>query len=205
MPKCSNEHVSALLDDHRDGENHSELDALLADSEATATWQRYALIGHVVRDTVRTGQSVDISAQVAVAIAAEAAPNAVIKPQLGAGQAQSKAALRWLKPLSSVAIAASVAVVAVLSIQQPVLDNGAATESMEPALVTNPLGGRNPVSFNTVVPDNGPSAAEVAQQRQLLQAYMLDHQRQLQLSLQAKQQDRSESTSASESEKPTND
>ncbi|WP_169929923.1 sigma-E factor negative regulatory protein [Pseudidiomarina aestuarii] len=205
MPKCSNEHVSALLDDHLDGENHSQLDALLADSEATATWQRYALIGHVVRDTVRTGQSLDISSQVAVAIAAETPSNAVINPQLGAGHAQSKAALRWLKPLSSVAIAASVAVVAVLSIQQPVLDNGAVTESMEPALVTNPLGGRNPVSFNTVVPDNGPSAAEVAQQRQLLQAYMLDHQRQLQLSLQAKQQDRSESTSASESEKPTND
>ncbi|HET8816446.1 MAG TPA: sigma-E factor negative regulatory protein, partial [Pseudidiomarina sp.] len=64
MPKCSNEHVSALLDDHLEGENHSELDALLADSEATATWQRYALIGHVVRDTVRSGQAVDISAQV---------------------------------------------------------------------------------------------------------------------------------------------
>lgn len=205
MPKCSNEHVSALLDDHHERDDQNQIDALLADSDATATWQRYALIGHVVRDTVNAGHAVDISDQVAAAIASEQQPRVVIAPQMGASSAQSRAASRWLKPLSSVAIAASVAVVAVLSFQQPVLDMGADAESMEPALVTNPFGGRNPVSFNTVVPDNSPSAGEVAQQRQLLQAYMLDHQRQLQLSLQAKQQERSESASDSESEIPTND
>jgi sigma-E factor negative regulatory protein RseA len=64
--------------------------------------------------------------------------------------------------------------------------------------VTNPLGDRNPVSFNTVVLDNNPSEAEVAQQRALLQSYMLDHQQQLQLSLQQQQREQAKAAQQKE-------
>lgn len=187
--------ASALLDDHfgdagTDAERpfEADLSALLDDQQAQFAWQRYALVGQIMRGDAQTQQRVDISAQVALAIAKE--PTNLVQPKLSQGGAQARAAARWLKPAGSIAIAASVALVAVLSIQQPILDDPQlpADNQVTPAVVTNPFGGRNPVSYNTVVEQQAPSAAEVAQQRQLLQSYLLDHQRQVQLSQQNQQQ-----------------
>ncbi len=191
------EKTSALLDNQAADQQQlaSELEALLADEEACQSWQRYALIGQVMRGEAELNQPLDISAQVRNRLASEPAVSGnVVKPKFGqrgdrpaasAGGTLVNAASRWLKPAGSIAIAASVAVVAVLSVQQPFVDQG--NEGVEPALVTTPFGGRNPVSYNTVVEDNNPSQAELAQQRKLLQAYMRDHQQQLQLSLQERQ------------------
>lgn len=186
------QHASALLDNHLGDSGagaerpfDADLTALLDDKHAQAAWQRYALVGHIMRGDAQANQQIDISAQVAAQIAQE--QNVVVQPSLTGGGAMSRAASRWLKPAGSIAIAASVALVAVLSVQQPVLvDEQQTTQSVtSPALITNPFGGRNPVSYNTVIEQQqAPSEAEVAQQRQLLYSYMLDHQRQLQLSLQ---------------------
>ncbi len=193
--------ASALLDNHRrDDDDASAFDAniedVLGNREATDAWQRYAMVGHIMRDEAPVSTPIDISAQVQQQLQQE---NNVVRPQWSAKGALASAAQRWLKPAASVAIAASVAVVAVMSVQPPV-GTPANVDSATPALVTNPFGGRNLVSYNTVVQGEAPSAAEVAQQRQLLQSYMLDHQRQLQLSLQAERVNNQEQRQ--EQEKP---
>jgi len=184
------ENTSALLDNHvADAQQlQQQLDVLLADSQACQSWQRYALIGHVLRGDAQTHQRLDISAAVQLQIAAEQplATSNLLRPQFGQAAARAE---RWWKPLGGFAIAASVALVAVLSVQPTVSPDGTIEAGNTPVFVTNPLGDRNPVSFNTVVLDNNPSEAEVAQQRALLQSYMLDHQQQLQLSLQQQQRE----------------
>ncbi len=184
------ENTSALLDnDVADAQQlQQQLDVLLTDTQAQQSWQRYALIGHIMRGDAQPSHRIDISVAIQAQLANEAAVanSNVVRGQFG--QALAKASERWWKPLGGIAIAASVALVAVLSVQQPLApDAGVAEASSSPAFVTNPFGDRNPVSFNTVVMDNNPSEAEVAQQRALLQSYMLDHQQQLQLSLQQQQ------------------
>lgn len=188
MALTPNEQISALLDNGCDAaEAEQQLELLLADVNAQRQWQRFALIGHVLRQsgsaTASSAQPVDISAVVMARVAQEAA----VVRAAPAAVAAVPAWLRWFKPLGGVAIAASVALVAVLSVQPTVSPTGGFEEQIEPAFITNPLGGLNPVSYNTVVLDNNPSEAELAQQRMMLQAYMLDHQQQLQLSLQQQQ------------------
>ncbi|SDB06260.1 sigma-E factor negative regulatory protein RseA [Pseudidiomarina indica] len=194
MSDCLKQNASALLDSHFEDTDadagqpfNADLSALLDDEQARAVWQRYALVGQIMRREVSAAQSLDISAQVAAQIAQEPQVTAqVVTPLMQSGGALTRAASRWLKPAGSIAIAASVAIVAVLSVQQPGLEVMPNTPAVTtPTLVTNPFGGRNPVSFNTVMEAPAPTQAEIAQQRQLLQSYLLDHQRQLQLSLQA--------------------
>lgn len=195
--------ASALLDNHFgdsdvDAERpfDADLSALLDDQHAQATWSRYALVGHIMRGDAQVNQQLDISVAVSAQIQQQAPLTSattnsnVLQPSANQGGAQARAASRWLKPAGSIAIAASVALVAVLSIQQPVLDDTqpAVETQVAPAIVTNPFGGRNPVSYNTVIEQQAPTEAELAQQRQLLQTYMIDHQRQIQLSLQANEQ-----------------
>lgn len=194
MSDCLKQNVSALLDSHFEDTDadagqpyNADLSALLDDEQARAVWQRYALAGQIMRREVSSAQPLDISAQVAAQIAQEPKVSAqVVTPSVQSGGALTRAATRWLKPAGSIAIAASVAVVAVLSVQQPGIEVMPTTPAAtSPTLVTNPFGGRNPVSYNTVMEAPAPTQAEIAQQRQLLQSYLLDHQRQLQLSLQA--------------------
>lgn len=194
MSEHCKQHASALFDNHfgDDGAEaessfQAELSVVLNDDNARLAWQRYALVGHILREEAPSSQQLDISAAVAAKISQE---NVLIQPSAKRSGALSRAASRWFKPAGSIAIAASVALVAVLSVQQPVAVDGAtgADESMNPAVVTNPFGGRNPVSYNTLVEQQAPSAAEVEVQQQLLMSYMNDHQQQLQLSMQANKQ-----------------
>ncbi len=201
------ENTSALLDnDVADAQQlQQQLDVLLTDPQAQQSWQRYAMIGHIMRGDAQPNHRVDISVAIQAQLADEAPLSAanVVRPQFG--QATTRSAERWWKPIGGFAIAASVALVAVLSVQQPIAPDGATSEaSSSPVFVTNPFGDRNPVSFNTVILDNNPSEAEVAQQRALLQAYMLDHQHQLQLSLQQQQLDQAKDSKDTEQKATTN-
>jgi len=202
-----NQAISAWLDNEAQTDDQDGLQHLLKSSEAQTTWQRYALIGSIMRnETTSSAQiktanmTLDISAQVRAAVAAEAMPNDnVVQVGFAAGGAKSKAASRWLRPAASVAVAASVALVAVLSVQQFQQPITSGLESSEPVLITNPLGGRNPVSFNAssystnAEGNQAPAANEMNgvdanAQRRHLQSYMIDHQQQLQLRQQAEQQ-----------------
>ncbi|RUO50941.1 sigma-E factor negative regulatory protein [Pseudidiomarina aquimaris] len=197
MTDRSYEQLSALLDDAvldaREREQH--LDSLLSDTEAQQAWGRYALMGRIMKNDATTSTPIDISASVAAQIAQEPQPSNVVQGRFGKGREMVQ---RWLRPAGSVAIAASVALVAVLTVQQtqPVMPE----ESVEPAFVTNPLGGRSPVSYNTVLQSNEPTQAEIAQQRRLLQFYLLDHNSQRQLSLQAQQLNEQAQQQATDSE-----
>lgn len=212
--------ASALLDNHiRDSDVDAErpfdadLSALLDDQHAQAAWSRYALVGHIMRGDAQTHQHIDISLRVAAQIQHEVSSGQatqadnVVQPSARLGGAQVRAASRWLKPAGSIAIAASVALVAVLSVQQPVLDDTQPTldSQVQPAVVTNPFGGRNPVSYNTVIEQAAPTEAELAQQRQLLQTYLIDHQRQIQLSLQTNELATDEPVATTEESPKQND
>lgn len=207
MQETTQSRTSAWLDNEVDVELDNDLTMLLRDSDEQARLQRYALYGSIMRQDVPLGQPLDISQRVAAAVAQEQAhtANNVVAPNLSSGGARSKAALRWLKPVASVAVAASVAVVAVLSVQTWQVGPLGTTEAgMEPALITNPLGGRNPVSFNVAEGAAGSSSQaglrmgvpmqeapavsqqeEIMWQRRQLQSYLIDHQQQLQLRQQA--------------------
>jgi len=104
----SNEHLSSFMD----GEFSEETGRFLvrrlgADDSMRQTWARY----HLIRDCLRNqdGQFAhkDLSHSVHVAIAGES--------QLIAGPVRSPA---WLKPFAGVALAASVALFAVLTVSQ---------------------------------------------------------------------------------------
>ncbi|EKE84810.1 sigma-E factor negative regulatory protein [Idiomarina xiamenensis] len=182
------QYVSALLDN--DVEDSQALAQLLADEAAQQQWQRYSLIGSVMRGESQPSQTLDISAQVSQAIAAGVGADdqplpgqddgEALQPDLRARSgALRRAAMRWMQPAAKLAVAASVAAVAVVSVQQlQTPEAGTAEEAMQPAWVTNPIGGRAPVSWNTVTTNQ---ATDANQQRRQVQSFILDHQQQLQL------------------------
>lgn len=189
MSERSLENTSALFDAHpTDAHDSMEqaVAALLEDQKACQAWHRYALIGQVMRGEDAVTTQFDISAQVLAKIS-QPESSVVVEGKRSLKQRFADLGERWLRPAASVGIAASVAMFAVVAVQQPA--DPAVDSYSQPAFVTQPYGANlTPVSLNTVVQEQSPSAAEVAKQRQLLQAYMLDHQRQLQLSMQEQQQ-----------------
>ncbi len=104
MSKESLEHLSSLMDGELSRETGLFLTRRLsADEEMCNTWERY----HLIRDCIRqpgskrvvTGLSVKLSAS----LDAEGKPSA-----------PSRSANRWIKPVSGLAIAASVALMAIV-------------------------------------------------------------------------------------------
>lgn len=189
MTEHQQEKLSALLDGQLDADAMQDLVENAAHRER---WFRYQLVGAMLRGEAKEGQSIDISAAVAAAVAAEpqyvqasaSAPSAWARFKLWVGQRN------WVRPAANVAVAASVAVVAIVGIQnlQPIDDGAPAVESTQRSatvLETMPLGGViNPVSFNTVAtPANNEGDADF--ERRLLQSFFMDHQQQLQLNEQA--------------------
>ncbi|MCA1767789.1 MAG: sigma-E factor negative regulatory protein [Idiomarina sp.] len=175
MSRNKSESTSALFDDQ--SINADEIEALLGDEQAMQEWHRYSVIRAAIKGDLNTDISMDISEQVRANISQES--NKVVKPGFGRSKSQNKAASRWLQPFAKVAVAASVAVVAVMTVQtyqQPVTAEGG---SAEPALLTSPIGGgREPVSLNRVEPM---SQINDQQRRRQVQSYLIDHQQQLML------------------------
>ena len=175
MSRNKSESTSALFDDQ--SINADEIEALLSDEQAVQEWHRYSVIRAAIKRDLNTDISMDISEQVRANISQES--NKVVKPGFGRSKSQNKAASRWLQPFAKVAVAASVAVVAVMTVQtyqQPVTAEGG---SAEPALLTSPIGGgREPVSLNRVEPM---SQINDQQRRRQVQSYLIDHQQQLML------------------------
>jgi sigma-E factor negative regulatory protein RseA len=108
------EQLSACLD----GElPEGELDLLLKqvgrDPQLRTSLGRYALIGETLRTKDALAVPAAFSTRVAAAIAAE--------PAISSSPARriSPAAVRWLRPAAGVAVAAGVAAVAILALQDP--------------------------------------------------------------------------------------
>lgn len=174
------ETMSSLVDNYRTSTNEASveqaIDEMLKDDNLSTSWQNYHLIGDVMRDEVPETLQIDLTDQIADAIAKEAtilSPNNVAvsvesldntdeitptpditeqQPRVISAQHRFKAKVaKLVKPLGQIAIAASAAGLMIVGVQQ----NGANNE-IEPTLMptqvvqTMPFTGyANPVSLNS--------------------------------------------------------
>jgi len=184
------EYMSALMDSQLEQQavNAENMDALVRNDEMRMRWQHYHLIGAIMRNETKVAMPLDISAAVAEQVAAEPITFAPKHSLLRKAQLSA-----WLKPAANIAIAASVALVTVLGVTQyQRIDDGSVipaqhtSNGYQPALQTVPLGViGNPLSYNAtqVQPASAQEALSVQQQARLqsqVQAFMVDHQLQLQ-------------------------
>jgi sigma-E factor negative regulatory protein RseA len=174
MSERMRESLSALMDDEA---NELELERILAnitdDSELRQTWVRYNVVRSVSSGHAVDHMNLDISAQVRKELTQQA--------ERGPGLRQ-----RLLRPVASIAVAASVAATVVIGGQQlaqigtaPFEDNQAIASSVSPVGMLNSLGA-TPVkaSFGTrSVPVLQPATRTAYQElaRQRMQLYMQEH------------------------------
>ena len=174
------EQISALLDNALDDK---EINAFMQDLkrdplEDAERMQRYQMIGDVVRDELNEASFMDVSAAVHRAIDQEAA----IDTQVVKQPAKVFDLSAWTKPLTGMAIAASVAmvtVVAVRTVNTPSADNPVQViaETASTPVSTN-VAAVTPV--NPAIAQHVRAAStDTAQQNQLrnrqLNDYMIDH------------------------------
>lgn len=187
MSESKFESISSLVDNCSVSKDavvtNKAIDDILKDDELSAKWQNYHLIGDVLRDEVPTSLQLDLSSQIADAIAQEAtilSPNSSkTSDEISANNAVSddsstnvvQASQRFfninvsekikskvvqlVKPLGQVAIAASAAGLMIVGVGQNVADG---PEAITPSQVvqTMPLAGyANPVSFNYLSNNQG--------------------------------------------------
>lgn len=170
MSESKFENLSSLMDDNQFStelpKTHKSIDCVLKDNDLSDSWQNYHLIGDVLRDEVPQSLQLDLSSQIADAIANEAtilSPNSAAvsssdeptaaeyiqnTPQIINASNRFKAKVAKLfKPAGQVAIAASAAVLMIMGVQQNTVDNSV----ISPGHIAQPipLGGyANPVSYN---------------------------------------------------------
>lgn len=195
MSESKSEIVSSLVDNFRNTDeifDEHSLDELISQNELSETWDRYHLIGDVMRNEIPQTLELDLSANIASAIAAEPTILAPAKDsnnshttKESADKAASKGikakVIQLIKPFGQIAIAASAAGIMLLGVQQ----NSSTTDAIVPSQVvqTVPLSGyASPVSYNLQQPASRQSQkqAYIEQQRRF-QALLSDHQQQLKL------------------------
>ena len=109
MTEQLRESLSALMDDEAtELELHRVLGELEHNADLRQTWVRYQVARSVMAGQPVSHAGLDISRSVSAALAAEA----------GAGERRPGLRERWLRPLASLAVAASVTAVVVLGGQQ---------------------------------------------------------------------------------------
>lgn len=101
------EAISALSDDEQDrkGASHT-LDRIMEDPELRAIWGRYHLLGDLIRHRVTDDVQPDLLARVRRSIEAEPIP-----------LARRRRSIQFLKPAAGLALAASVAALAILGVR----------------------------------------------------------------------------------------
>lgn len=173
----THESTSAFFDDQP---LDNELESWLNDEESVQRWHRYSLISSSLKGDLGQSPQLDISASVSEAVEQEASQR-VVKAGFGSRSAAvRKAAARWVQPTGKVAVAAAVAVVAVMTVQTYQQPN-TVPAAEEPALMTAPIGGRQPVSFspNATSESMAERQFQDLQQRRQAQSYLIDHQQQV--------------------------
>jgi len=171
MSELMRESLSALMDDEA---NELEIERVLSriadDPALRQTWVRYNVVHTVAGGQLPSHLHLDISARVRQELSGQRAP--------GRGQ-------RWLRPLTSVAVAASVAATVVFGGQQLArlqadrIDDQAIASSVSPVGLVNSLGATSvQASYGTQsVPVLQPATRTAYQElaRQRLQKYMQEH------------------------------
>ncbi len=188
MSESKFETVSSLVDNYQS--NDAVYDELIKDNHMSETWQRYHLIGDSLRDELPESLNMDLSANIANAIAEEPTVLAPIaKPSLGE-QVKSKV-VQFVKPFGQVAIAASAAGLMVIGVQQNVAQNESIIPT--PIVQTNPFGGvAEPVSLNYQQPSQITQKQAMVEQQRRFQALLQDHKQQIKFAALATKEESSE-------------
>ncbi|KZX00555.1 anti sigma E (sigma 24) factor, negative regulator [Pseudoalteromonas luteoviolacea] len=170
----NNEEVTSEILDGEcalNGSNQAQLDA--------QKFARYALIGDVMRQKEQSTPCIDITSSVAAALADEAVYNAT--ETTTAKQSDDEKVVQmsfWRRPISQVAIAASVALCTVVGVNNFMPQNAVDTHSS--VLQSTPLTGFvAPVSFSAEQPALQSADQGLRElQKQRIGALVLEHQRQ---------------------------
>ncbi|MCF6435801.1 MULTISPECIES: sigma-E factor negative regulatory protein [Pseudoalteromonas] len=191
LKKSPQELASSALD------GDLQLDESSLSNIDTSKFARYAQIGDVMREAQTGGISIDITAKVAEALENEPCHNLNLQSEYQEQVDQGAKVVKlsaWRRPISQMAIAASVALVAVLGVNTMPQQSSPAMDEM-PVLQSRPLaGGVAPVSFSTEQ-----SALQSAEkgirdlQQQRIGALVLEHQRQSRVAYALQQKSKVES------------
>src|SRR5579863_6002090 len=163
MSEQIREQVSAFLDGELpDSETELLLKRLTRDGELRESFGRYALIGESIRGTSRGLLTKGFAGRVNMAIDGE--------PVAAVGQVHESRAPRWWRPFAGAAVAAGVAAVAVVALQQravaPTLRAGSAAAPMtaQNVIATSaaPRAPREPSSY-TVPPTSSAAPSGMPQ------------------------------------------
>lgn len=173
MDKLGQEWVSAAVDGELDEQTLAEL---AADVDSHEQWRDYHMIGDTMRGELPQTVSVDLCASIMAAIDEEPA---IVAPKKSTAKTKTNISniVPFFKQFGQYAIAASVAMVAVVGVQnynqETLLEN-----SPLPVLNTRPLmGSAAPVSLQTGTIQSNQSYTndQVVDQRRRINAYIQDH------------------------------
>lgn len=179
MSESKFETVSSLVDNfhHED----AILDDVLKDNDMSETWQRYHLIGDVLRDDVPASLDIDLSDTIAHAIAEEPTVLAPVKTPNLSNVIKAKV-VSMVKPFGQVAIAASAAGLMVLGVQTNVAENDT-TAPYQVVQTGLAVGGvAKPVSLNFQQNARTNQQQAMVEQQRRFQALLQDHKQQMKFS-----------------------
>ncbi|ABV35754.1 anti sigma-E protein, RseA [Shewanella sediminis HAW-EB3] len=179
MDKLGQEWVSAAVDGEIDEQMLAEL---AADKDSHEQWRDYHMIGDAMRGELPKTIHLDLSANIAAAIENEPTIIAPVKRETP-NEVKVKTTglsnvIPMFKQFGQYAIAASVALVAVVGVQNYSQQENAIDASPLPVLNTRPLvGSVTPVSLQTgpVQQNQSFTNDQVMEQRQRINAYIQDH------------------------------
>ncbi|MGJ8691948.1 MAG: sigma-E factor negative regulatory protein [Thalassotalea sp.] len=203
MTESKFETVSGLVDNFQSTQD--DVIEVSKNEQMSETWSRYHLIGDVLRDEAPAQIDLNLSINIASAIAAE--PTVLAPQRKTAGQKIKATVIKLVKPFGQIAIAASAATLMIVGVQQNVAQN----ELIMPTEVVQTIpvfGTAQPVSLNVgkqvQTSQEAKKQAYIEQQRRF-QALLADHHQQLklkQINSQAKV-DKPETTEAIEEQNST--
>ncbi|RCU51854.1 MULTISPECIES: sigma-E factor negative regulatory protein [Corallincola] len=185
MAADKQQRLSSWIDNQVDDAISDDMiDALLEDQELQDTYSRYQLIGDAIRGEMPPAIDIDLTSRVAAALEDE--PTILAPKSEPSAAVQPGKVVPLFKQLGQYAIAATVAAVAVLGVQQ--YNQPGNSEIPTPVLNTTPLTGlAAPVSLSAAPVEAEPSDEAKAQQMRIIEqrrrinAYLQDHEQQRRL------------------------
>ena len=185
MQDDKKEWLSALVDSHAD---LADLDQVISDEDNKDTWTRYHLIGDVMREEANAAFDTNLVNNIEAALAQEPtivtlAAHRTLRQRVRESSIVQIGS-KFVGKTAQFAIAASVALVTVMGVQQYQLS--ANDSSVLPVLqTTGPVNGIiSPVSLsanNPTVVDKQAVQRDLLRQQQRIKALLFDHQQQLKL------------------------
>ena len=173
------ETVSGVVDSYQ--QDVEKLDSILNDPHLAERWENYHLIGDILREETPEAIQVDLSEQIAQAIADE--PTVLAPKRNKILEATKAKVVQFAKPFGQVAIAASAAGLMILGVQQTNVAENEAIVPSQQVVQTVPFAGvADPVSLNYQTPNRAAQKQAYIEQQRRFQALLADHHQQVKLS-----------------------